>query len=590
MKYFSYILSLWWIVGCGFSDGGKLVFKTEVKQGEDKIKAADAAVGQDDPMDGMDSRSGIEGDVKLFAGDGEKGIVDDPMEGANAVTCEPEPANLGARLWTLTHDQVLGSVENVFEIRLDRGAVPQGWSFPKINSFSNNAKISSVTDGDYEKYKEVVRNLCGQIAAKSPFIKACPQKNQSCSTQFVTRHAPMLFRGQPNAALEREIAAVYQVAKPASFARGFDLVCQRMLHSPHFVYRKELPSTQADDIQVSLRTADILAFALTNASPDKQLYQDALAGKVVTREQVTGHVNRLLSGDQAKTAGIKKFYQEYLGHDLSKHHEDLRKKYPKLGERYASELSRSVSEYVQDLYTSEQPDFGQLLGTRDFFADAFLSDPFKRDLVGGGAQTRFFEKNTFSPDGQRHGIFTHPAVLMAHAALGSRTLTTIHRGVFTLEKMLCVHIPAPPNNAENEKVEDRRVDPRCKACHIPIEGIGVPLNAYDEIGRLAKDYIVSKEGQQAIRGDLGKMGIPGLSGTFTNPVEMMTQMGKSPRVSRCFTENSMSYILGVAADDLPACRVKRIERDFRDVNYDLKQLLTIILTDAYTQQRSTAGQ
>ncbi len=238
-----------------------------------------------------------------------------------------------------------------------------------------------------------------------------------------------------------------------SYQETLSLVVRAFLQAPEFLYLFE--DVPLNDFQLASR----LAFFLTDAPPDDELYAAAKASSLNTQAVLEAHTDRLLSlhGDQFARAFVYDFF-------------DLRKAY----QRAVDVDDATVSKLIESLEVT----FGQLLAN-----DAGLSALLTTRTYSAGPEVAAFlglqptGDQVVAPEaGGFLGLVTHPASLIAisNAYEGSM----VSRGLFLAHQLMCIPPTPPPARAFNpsdvaselppdltqrDEAEARLEDPNCKA-------------------------------------------------------------------------------------------------------------------------------
>ena len=203
------------------------------------------------------------------------------------------------------------------------------------------------------------------------------------------------------------------------------------LKSPRFLYR-ELGGADPDQFDTAAR----IAFGAWDSLPDDKLFEAARSGKLGTREEILGQIERLLASPRAH-AKVRQFYQQWLQmdrlHELSKN----TKRFPEFNDQIASDLRRSLDLFLEDVTWNEASDFRQLVLADYVYLNGRLGKFYKADLPEDAP----FQKALIGT-GQHSGLLTHP-LLMAGFAYDSTT-SPIHRGLFVARSLLGRRFRPPP--------------------------------------------------------------------------------------------------------------------------------------------------
>ena len=254
------------------------------------------------------------------------------------------------------------------------------------------------------------------------------------------------------------------------------------LVSPRFLYR-EAVGDDADPFAVASR----LSYALWDTMPDQALLKAAEKGQLKTREQVRAQALRMVT-DRRAIAKLAGFVRQWLHAD---HVTDLAKSrtlYPDFDAAAASDLRTSLDLAVDDVLTSREADFRQLLTGRDVYLNKRLAK-----LYGAAVEGDDFRKVALD-EGRRAGVLTHPFVLSAFAYTDGTS--PIHRGVFLARGVLGLNLKPPqeaftplsseahPKLNTRERVALQTRGTNCQTCHGVINPLGFALEEFDAIGRL----------------------------------------------------------------------------------------------------------
>ncbi|MDB4749596.1 DUF1588 domain-containing protein [Rubripirellula sp.] len=169
------------------------------------------------------------------------------------------------------------------------------------------------------------------------------------------------------------------------------------------------------------------------------------------------------------------------------------------------------------------------------------------------------------PDGQRAGILTHPAWLIAWS--GNFDTDPIRRGKWIREHLLADTMPDIPLDVNAVVSEDRSQSLRqrlqvtreeyCWKCHQKMDPLGLPFEQFDDFGRYREDELVGElltifpeRHNDALtvpldtRGGITDSGDPDLDGGIVNVFELVKRLGNSSRVRQSFVRHAFRFWLG----------------------------------------------
>jgi len=202
-------------------------------------------------------------------------------------------------------------------------------------------------------------------------------------------------------------------------------------------------------------------------------------------------------------------------------------------------------------------------------------------------------QKTVLPAGQRSGLLTQGSLL---AQLATATEThPIALGRFVRERLLCGHVPPPPNAdlavfpPENKQITQRQrvaqhsADPACAGCHLLMDPLGFPLESYDAIGRWqTTDNGFPVDTRGAIEALPG-----GRRSEVANAVELAKALSALPEARSCFAAHLGRYVTGHPSVMDNACMRSSLDEIFQSQGGQVLQSLVALLTtdDFFVRRR-----
>jgi hypothetical protein len=325
---------------------------------------------------------------------------------------------------------------------------------------------------------------------------------------------------------------------------ALQLTLQAFLNSPSFLYLPEWgadPSIPAgervalDDWEVASR----LSYFLWNSMPDDALFDAAAAGALSTPDQIETEAWRMLEDPRAERA-VGNFHRLWLELDEVLHIDPDPATYPQWQTSMRTAARAEIDQLVWESAFGDDPTLSHLLLDRTTIADPELA------VLYGLAET-----DTTLPADQRSGFLTRVGWLGAtsHPVFPS----PVQRGVFVLERMLCVPPPDPPADIDTSLSEEDPInvvtnrdryevhssDPSCFGCHESIDGIGFGFENYDGIG------VYRTEDNGAPVDATGELVTGDLDGTsYEGALELSQLLAGSETVHQCVARQWYRYALG----------------------------------------------
>ena len=300
----------------------------------------------------------------------------------------------------------------------------------------------------------------------------------------------------------------YQEVRPecGSVEEAMRETLAMILISPEFLYLVE-PTDDGRRRLTDHELASRLSYFLWSTMPDEQLFQQADAGALGSRETLALEVERLLK-DPRVWNFIEQFSDQWL--DLPGINRVA------VNPEFYPDFTNALKPHMRK---ETQHFFAEIL-RKDISALAFLDSDFamlNQPLAGHygliGPRGLAFERVALNPDGLRGGLLTQASVLMANST--GEDSHPIKRGVWIRERLLD-DPPAPPPpdvpnlNRQNpdfaslslkEQLVAHRENEACARCHRSIDPWGIALEEFDATG-LYRKQSQRKDGRKMVAYDI----------------------------------------------------------------------------------------
>lgn len=418
-----------------------------------------------------------------------------------------------------------------------------------------------------------------------------PSTGRDCLRDILTAFTTRAWRRPVTAAELDGLLAVVDTATEAGddVDTGLALALERVLLSPHFIFRVEIdpnPNGGAPHPLSDHELASRLSYFIWSSMPDDELFELAAAGELNDPEVIRQQVERMLADPKAE-ALVDNFAAQWLYLRGLPEHEPDYAVYPDYDQELEAALRTETSLLIREFLFD---DLGaDHLLTADFtYVNARLAQHYGLDVPGVGDE---FQRVSLAGT-SRAGLLTQGAILTV-TSYPTRT-SPVKRGKWVLEQLLCSEPPPPPPGVEGlpedgatggtirEQMERHRTDPVCASCHVEMDAIGFGLEHFDGVGAYRADY-----------GDAAIDATGELSGSaFDGAQELGLVVSADPRFARCITEKMFTYALGrgpVAADDR---YLDAITLAFVDQGFNLRDLIAEIATSSpfrYRRGEPTGG-
>lgn len=448
------------------------------------------------------------------------------------------------------------------------------------NGFGTDARKLSASIDLVEKYFDTARSMAATLTSPERISELAPcaaapaaADEAACIRTVIEGFVPKAFRRPLEAGEADGLAQLFQAvrASGSSFTSSLAAVLEAIFQAPEFLYRPELGKAVPGRADVKQPTdhemASRLSYLFYGSMPDEELLQAASAGQLSNAEGVRAQAERLLKNDKARDV-VRFFFDSLLPIQA-------------LGSLTRSENYGGFTQEIGHLLRQE---------TQHFLADqvfsggtwpAALTAPHtfvnqKLATYYGITGVTGDEFQKVALDGiKRAGLLTQAGVLSG--PIHSDPSNPVVRGVFVLDKLMCIKINppppalgtiAPPDPAIGGTARDRytahSADPKCAGCHKAIDPIGFALENFNSVGQWqetenGKPIVVTVDSP-----DLGQ---------FAGAVELGQRLSQSPGALACFATNWANFAYGRDTNEQDACTMLQLQSGFQSSGYTIKELL-----------------
>jgi hypothetical protein len=199
---------------------------------------------------------------------------------------------------------------------------------------------------------------------------------------------------------------------------------------------------------------------------------------------------------------------------------------------------------------------------------------------------------------ERYGVLSHPAFLTSMS--GQVSSGIVRRGVFTLEQLLCEHLPPAPADVTPDPNLPPGFNPAtassreilsvthssqaaCIGCHVKIDPAGFAFESFDAFGR----FRTTERGSIPIDASGTLRGIDANPITFSNSVGFLREIQQSPRFKSCMNEKFFEYITGFSeSNSAQNCEKENFQRNLSEKPETKHSLLeSLIELPSFTRRR-----
>jgi len=404
-------------------------------------------------------------------------------------------------------------------------------------------------------------------------------EEEPCAKTILSSLARRAYRGH---LLDEDVEVLLDFyntgrATDGGFEAGIELALRRLLVSPEFLYRIEvppegLPGTEPGQRASGYQTRDLelasrLSFFLWSSIPDDELLDSAQQGRLRDPVELERQVLRMLR-DPRSLALAENFAGQWL--QLRNLETIVRP-----GDPYSLAFDESLrrgflreTELFIDSIARENRSLLEILDA-DY---TFLNERVARHYDMNTVQGSHFRRVTLPEGSPRRGLLGHGSVLTvtSHAIRTS----PVNRGKWILDNILGTPPPDPPPNIPalddrktqakvaslRDRMSQHRANPACASCHNVIDPAGFGLENFDAIGRWR---VVDESFNPIDASGVLPDGTP-----FDGVTELAAALLRRPeRFVSTVTEKLLTYALGRGLEpgDMPT--VRKIVADAAEDDY-----------------------
>ena len=499
----------------------------------------------------------------------------------------PQPSVVDQPLRRLSHFEYANTLKSLLpEVSV---TLPALAGEETIDGFTNHWDAQKPSDLLVEQYFNIALSVAQALDATAIQKLTGCTPGIACATTFIKVFGSRAYRRPLG---DDEVAAFLTTFQsgPASadFSLAVKLTVMTFLQSPHFLYRPEFGTGQADALLgkrlTSYETASRMSYLLWGDMPDAPLFDAAASGGLDAQDGIETQARRML-GDPKVKVGVTRFFAEWL--KLSKLSKTLKLPAENWDDAFRAELTESVQRFVYDQVFSAGGSAKDLLLSR-----SFPMTPRIAGLFGLTATSTSWQTLDADPT-QRSGLLTHPGILGAYGY--GEYPSPVLRGVFVLDLFMCAPPTAPPNAAlaqppmmtmpgdtrtNRELYANATMGSGCAGCHVSINGIGFGFENYDTVGRYrTQDSGANVDASGNVAGF-----------TFANGVELSAQLAESTIYLNCVVSKWATYALGGSPLARDAAFLGDLRALFTGKAFSLKELLVGIATHERFSGRLAGGQ
>ena len=410
--------------------------------------------------------------------------------------------------------------------------------------------------------------------------------------EAIKRHCHNVLRRTPT---EEEMEVMMTLLKKVDTELGVPFGLQAVYASiilrPETLFRFEGTEASDDDtglVALSRRElATSLAFALTDLPPDGNLLRAFENNESSPRDILMAETRRLLDDEIRPTARnrLLQFFQEYFDYLKA---EDVFKDQIKGHKHWAPALVYDLNALVLHVLKKDKQVLKTLLTTPEYLIHVNSHRDHGNPLVYNLPPDWKPSSKPFKfPEGQRMGILTHPAWLVAHS--GNFDNDPILRGHWIRYKLLGGSVPDIPITVDAKLPEDENMTLRermhvtraeeCYKCHSKMNPLGLPFEQYDHFGRFR---FLELDKPVDVTSKIVNSGVPEVDGEIRTPFELIERLANSTHCEQVFVRYVFRFFMGRNETLGDAKTLQEAHKAYVDNDGSMKALvLSLLISDSF---------
>jgi len=439
-----------------------------------------------------------------------------------------------------------------------------------VRAFNNNAIEITVTAQHVTAFRSIAEKIAPKLQNWLNGQLNCNAYNQNCETDVIRRLSLQLYRAPASG---EEIAALRKIFAAGndgnySFQETASHVLQGMLQAPRFIYRIEREMGDGNKRALSAyELASRMSFAIWGSNPDSALLNAAAQGV----NQVKGQVNRMLNDAKAISYGSEFFSDWFDLHRLDDAHVD---DHFNFDEKLFPDMKAETLATFKHILENDLP-LTSVYNLQETWVSEALARHYGFDARGG--------QHDLTQKPNRGGILTQGAMTL----VGGNESSTVRRGLFMLDQILCGKIKAPPGDIDTtppellpgtsiRDVSQTRVENDvCGVCHTQFEPLVWGLVPFNAVG----EFHTQDEFNNSLPSD-GFVVLPGGEGQrdYTNVSQMTEVLSNTQRPKDCAVLKSFEYTMARPVSTADSCDMKAVKDAVSGSNGSYKDLMRALIS------------
>ena len=427
----------------------------------------------------------------------------------------------------------------------------------------------------------------------------------SCASNFIREFGASVLRRPLDSSEQNTYESIFthpDLVSDGNLNDALYVFIGRILNHPEFVYHMYYSGTPINGNQVQLSAFEVasrLSFHFWNTPPSKELIDLVKNTDLSSPDDLDSLSEFFRNSDKTKSV-LKDFYHQWLKFDHipqisfeASQMTEIVGDYANVNHDYRTDMVNEVEDMLDHYLFNTQGTLKDLLLSDISFTE---SEELSK-LYGVNPRAGSNDLSIRLPSTERSGILTRAAFVMS----GYYKTAPIDKGVHIRRNVLCDNLASPdfgalPDDFRNEspsseflttkeRVATMTSGSACIGCHISINGLGFPFEAYDPLGKFrTAELLFDEDGtfqeSKAVDPSSIPMILPGDQTPSSGPVQLMELISNSGKADMCFAQNYFRYSYTRYEDrNKASCSLDKIDRFQRGQGGSLMEMALSIIYD-----------
>ena len=396
------------------------------------------------------------------------------------------------RIFRLTRDQIDATVAFVLpgyfaksvKTVMARDPLQTNYEYAELLSF-NSANLGPLSGW--------IKDIAERVRAKPEGVIDCAGSGNSaeCLQDKARKFILKATRGDLYGHKVKEMAKAYaEGVANQGLAQATGLLVERVLMSPHFLFRKEQVDGTRRARALPGQDLEALAYIIADVPPGQLKLDPENALEYVRTPADAQHTAHEIMASKEAREKLVRFFKAWLEIREPGEFEISEKVFPAFNAKLSAAMLDETDRFLRAQLTGPAPKLKDITQSSKSFVSKTLEPIYAGTKAADAAGTKPVQLDA----GQRFGIFSQPALIASHS--GPTDTRPIKRGVFWVRKVMCMEMKPPPQGldislyeskgevqTERQKIEEGTEKKACIGCHKIINPFGFFMESYDALGK-----------------------------------------------------------------------------------------------------------